>query len=81
MAAELKKIETPIVSTEAVSDLEELLAEAKAGNIVSMAIVWCDRKDDTHTSFSNYGCRSGIRELVAGVSLLQYKVTKFWNGS
>jgi hypothetical protein len=78
MPAELKKIDCTITSPELIRDIETLLAEAKAGNITSMAVVWCDNDDCTHTEFANYGKRSGIRELAAGVSLLQYKVMKSW---
>lgn len=79
MAAELKKIDCTVTSVNCVSALTELLEAAKSGKMLGFAIVWNDNRDNTHTEYCNDSNRTGLRDLVAGASLLLHRLTSRWN--
>jgi hypothetical protein len=79
MAAQLKQIACGRPSELAIELLTEALEAAKSGELLSVAIAWCDRNELTHTNYSNDSNLSGRRDLVAAVGLLNHRLVKAWN--
>lgn len=79
MAAELKRIDSLVVSQEAITVLEETLAEAKQGKVLAIAVAYTDNNGFTHTTYANGSERSGLRDLAAAVAMLQHRILSLWN--
>jgi len=79
MSAKLKLADAVVARPNVVAALQDALDDARAGKVLAVAIAFVDTAERTHTSYANDSARTGKRDLVAGVALLQHRLLTSWN--